>query len=89
MRILRLALLASVLFAPGMASAAISCAVDLPKAERFVHGKLRPGPNTRLAERHLEAARRARSAGQCAAELRKVDFYAKRSVAADRRLARP
>ena len=84
MRFLRLAVLASVLLAPGIAVAAISCA-DLPKAERYVRENLRPGPNTRLAERHLEAARRARSPRQCSAELQKVDYYAKRSAAADRR----
>jgi hypothetical protein len=86
MRFLRLALLTTVLLSPGIAVAAVSCA-DLPKAERYVRQKLRPGPNTRQAERHLEAARRAHSARQCSAELQKVDYYAKRSVAADQRAA--
>lgn len=86
MRFLRFAMLASVLLAPGIAAAAIPCS-DLPKAERYVRENLRPGPNTRLAQRHLEAARHARSAQQCSAELQKVDFYAKRSTAADRHAA--
>ena len=84
MRFLTFAILAPLLLAPGIAAAAVPCS-DLPKAESFVREKLRPGPNTRLAERHLEAARHARSARQCSAELQKVDFYAKRSAAADRR----
>jgi predicted outer membrane protein len=87
MRILRLAALAAVLLAPGIARAAISCA-DLPQAEAYVHDHLRPGPNTRLAERHLEAARHARSERACRSELGKVNYYAKRSLAADRRASR-
>jgi hypothetical protein len=87
MRVLRLVALAAVLLLPGIAFAAISCD-DLPKAEHYVKENLRPGPNTRLAERHLDAARHARSPRRCSAELEKVDYYAKRSVAADRRAAR-
>lgn len=63
-------------------AAAIPCS-DLPMAESFVQ-KLRPGPNTRAAERHLEAAKAATSDAQCSAELREVDRYARRSVAADK-----
>ena len=88
MRFPTLALLAAVLLAPGIAAAAIPCS-DLPKAERYVRENLRPGPNTRLAQRHLEAARHARSPQQCSAELEKVDEYAKRSAAADRRAPHP
>lgn len=66
-------------------AAAIPCS-DLPMAESFVQ-KLRPGPNTLAAQRHLEAAKSAQSERQCSAELRQVDKYAKRSVAADKRSA--
>ena len=84
MRFLKLAILASVLLAPTFAGAAIPCS-DLPKAEAYMRDHLRPGPNTRLARRHLEAARHARSARRCSAELERADYYAKRSLAADRR----
>ena len=67
---------------PSVAAAAIPCS-DLPLAERFVQ-TLRPGPNTRAAQRHLEAARHASSPRQCSAELRQVDKYARRSAAADK-----
>lgn len=87
MRFLRLSTLAFLLLAPGIAAAAVPCS-DLPKAEAYVRNNLRPGPNTRLAQRHLERARHARSPRQCSAELQKVDYYAKRSAAADRRAAR-
>jgi hypothetical protein len=84
MRFLTVAALAAVLLAPGLASAAVSCS-DLPKAEAYVHDNLRPGPNTRLALRHLAAARHARSDRQCRTELGRVNYYAKRSLAADAR----
>lgn len=87
MRIVVILMLGVLLAAPGAARAAIRCS-DLPKAERFVHERLKPGPNTRLAERHLAAAQNAHSSRGCAAELRRVDYYAKRSIAADRRTAR-
>lgn len=64
-------------------AAAIPCS-DIPKAEHFIAG-LRPGPNTHAAQRHLDAAKHAKSKRQCSAELRKVDYYARRSAAADRR----
>ena len=70
---------------PGLATAAISCS-EIPKAQSYING-LKPGPNTRAAQRHLDAAKAASSPTQCAAELRKVDYYARRSAAADRRLA--
>ena len=69
--------------APAIAqSTGISCS-DLPVAAAFV-GKLQPGPNTSAAEKHLEAAKYASSDKQCVAELRQVDYYARRSAAADR-----
>lgn len=84
MRTLGLPAVLLTLLLPSLAvAAAIPCS-DLPMAERFVQ-KLRPGPNTRAAERHLDAARAARSDAQCSAELRQVDRYARRSVAADKR----
>ena len=64
----------------------ITCA-DLPKAASFVDAKLKPGPNTDKAKQHLAAAKSAKSDGQCAAELKQVDYYAKRSLAADRKTA--
>ena len=74
---------ALIALAPGLAAAAAIPCSEVPKAQHFVNG-LRPGPNTRAAQRHLDAARHARSPHQCSAELRKVDYYARRSVAADR-----
>ncbi|GEM_PF-2371186 len=71
---------------PARAASGITCA-QLPKAAEFVDTKLKPGPNTDAAERHLAAAQSAKSEAQCVAELRKVDYYAKRSLAADRRTA--
>lgn len=85
MRIVVLPIAAMVFIAPSVASAAISCS-QIPDAQRFVDN-LRPGPNTRAAQRHLDAAKRATSDGQCIAELRQVDKYARRSAAADRRTA--
>jgi hypothetical protein len=71
----------------GLAAAAPIPCSDIPKAQHFIDG-LRPGPNTRAAQRHLDAAKHAKSNRQCSAELRKVDFYARRSAAADRRQKR-
>ncbi|MDE2227753.1 MAG: hypothetical protein KGL11_01765 [Alphaproteobacteria bacterium] len=86
MRLVFAVLAAALLAAPGLARAQITCA-QLPKAEEFVNTKLKPGPNTDAAKRHLEAAKQATSDAQCVAELRKVDYYTKRSTAADRRTA--
>lgn len=76
---------ALVFLAPAAAAAAIPCS-DIPKAQHFVE-KLRPGPNTRAAQRHLDAAKHATSESQCSAELGQVDKYARRSDAADKRVA--
>ena len=90
MRLTFAALAAGVVLAPILAHAQsqsqITCA-QLPKAAEFVNTKLQPGPNTDAAKRHLEAAQHATSDQQCVADLRKVDYYAKRSMAADRRAA--
>jgi hypothetical protein len=75
---------ALVLMVPGLAAAAPIPCSDIPEAQRFIDG-LRPGPNTRAAQQHLNAAKHARSKRRCSAELRKVDFYARRSAAADKR----
>ena len=90
MRVLYTGLAASVLLFVGAATAGaqsgpITCS-ELPQAAAFV-AKLKPGPNTSAAERHLDAARSAKSEARCVAELRKVDHYARRSAEADRRLA--
>ena len=86
MRTLVLSTALLTLLLPGMAEAAAIPCSDLPMAETFMQ-KLRPGPNTRAAQQHLEAAKAATSQEACSAELRQVDKYAKRSVAADRRAA--
>jgi hypothetical protein len=80
------AALAVSVLTPAIASAAIPCS-DIPKAQGFVD-RLRPGPNTREAQRHLQAAKHARSPRRCSIELARVDHYARRSAAADRRLDR-
>jgi hypothetical protein len=87
MRVIALTAAALVLLMPGLAAAAISCD-QIPKAESFV-SSLNPGPNTREAQRHLELAKAAKSPAECSAELQKVDTYARRSQAADRRMASP
>jgi hypothetical protein len=76
--------LAAAMLSPALAAAASIPCSELPKAQHFLTS-LKPGPNTRAAERHLEAAKHAKSPRQCSAELRKVDFYARRSAAADHR----
>ncbi len=89
MRIASFAVLVAMVVTSGFADAAgIPCS-DLPKAEKFVHERLHPGPNTREAERHLEAARRARTERECSDELTAVDAFARRSLAADRAAEQP
>jgi hypothetical protein len=60
---------------------------ELPKAEAFVNSKLKPGPNTEKAKQHLALAKSAKSNAQCTAQLKQVDYYAKRSLAADKKTA--
>jgi hypothetical protein len=60
---------------------------DLPKAEQFVHERLRPGPNTTEALRHLELAKQAKTERECSDELAAVDVFARRSLAADKAAA--
>jgi len=87
MRVLIALIAALVLLAPQVAAAAssFSCS-QIPDAQRFID-TLRPGPNTSAAQRHLDAAKNATSEKECIAELRQVDKYARRSAAADKRLA--
>jgi hypothetical protein len=66
----------------------ITCS-QVPDAQRFVDG-LKPGPNTSQAQQHLDAAKQAANAGndqQCVSELTRVNDYATRSAAADKRAA--
>ena len=85
MRILVATAVAFLSLASLPATAAISCA-DIPAAQKFVDG-LKPGPNTKAAQAHLDAAKSATSDSQCVAELKKVNTYAARSAAADKRSA--
>ena len=81
-------LLAGTSFAQA-ATPQISCA-QIPDAQRFVDG-LKPGPNTNAAQQHLDAAKHASDAGdqrQCVSELSRVNYYARRSAAADKRSER-
>ncbi len=80
-----LALAAALLgLVPGLAAAKPIPCSDIPKAQAFID-KLQPGANTRAAQKHLDAAKRAKSERQCSAELRQVDRYARRSYAADKK----
>jgi hypothetical protein len=70
------------------ATSRITCA-QVPDAQRFLAG-LKPGPNTSAAQQHLDAAKHAADAGddkQCVSELGRVNYYATRSAAADKRAA--
>ena len=79
------AILAAVamLASPALAADRFACS-QIPKAQSFIDG-LKPGPNTSAAQRHLDAAKTAASDRQCVTELKRVDYYARRSAAADRR----
>jgi hypothetical protein len=69
---------------PALAAGQITCS-QIPAAQRFVSG-LKPGPNTREAQHHLDLARKAKNEKDCVTELGHVNYYAKRSAAADKRL---
>lgn len=86
MRVLLLILLGLGLASPAFAADQFQCS-QIPKAQQFING-LKPGPNTRAAQQHLDAAKAAHSDRQCVAELKKVDYYARRSAAADKAAAR-
>lgn len=74
------------LFAADAAMAAAIACPGIPATQGQIN-RLKPGPNTRAARRHLDAARRAKSDAACRRELRQADSYARRSAAADRRAA--
>jgi hypothetical protein len=69
---------------PALAANHIRCS-DIPKAEAFLK-KLHPGRNTHMAWMHLDAAKRAKNDRACVEQLGAVNYFAKRSVAADRRM---
>jgi len=79
--------LALVLAPPAFAADQIECS-QIPHAQSFIDG-LKPGPNTRAAQLHLNAAKKAKTDKECVTELGKVNYYAKRSAAADARMAKP
>lgn len=81
-----LALGAALLLATGAAAMPPIPCSDIPLAQRYLGG-LQPGPNTRAAQQHLDAAKRAHSEAECDKELRQVDLYARRSTAADKKAA--
>ncbi len=85
MRVIVTLIVASLFAAPALAAEKIECS-QIPHAQSFVDG-LKPGPNTVAAQRHLDAAKTAKSDQQCVTELGKVNYYAKRSAAVDKRLA--
>ncbi len=76
-----------VLAPPAFAADQIECS-QIPHAQSFIDG-LKPGPNTKAAQHHLDAAKKAKSDKECVTELGKVNYYAKRSAAADARMAKP
>ena len=86
LRIGALALGAALLLATGAAAMPPIPCSDIPLAQRYLGG-LQPGPNTRAAQEHLDAAKRAHSEAECDKELRQVDLYARRSTAADKKAA--
>lgn len=85
MRVMLAAAAALFLVTPALAADRIECA-QIPHAQSFIDG-LKPGPNTSAAQRHLDAAKQAKSDKDCVAELGKVNYYAKRSAAADKHAA--
>ena len=84
MRAIHVTLAALALLASAAPTMAASCRAQIPEAQRFV-ANLHDGPNTRAAQRHLDAASRSYTERECADHLRQVDTYARRSAAADRR----
>jgi hypothetical protein len=74
----------AVLFAaaPAFAAGQITCS-QLPHAEAFMH-KLKAGPNTNEARRHLDMAKAAKSDQECVNELGAANYYAKKSMSADK-----
>ncbi len=85
MRAMLAALATLCLATPALAAGQIACS-QIPAAQHFVDG-LKPGPNTKAAQQHLDAAKKAKSDQECVTELGHVNYYAKRSAAADKRVA--
>ena len=83
MRVALLLVAAVFLATPAFAADKIECS-QIPDAQAFLD-KLKPGPNTKAAQAHLDAAKNAKSDQDCVTELGKVNYYAKRSAAADAR----
>jgi hypothetical protein len=74
-------------YAQGQAGAPRITCSQIPQAQRFIEG-LKPGPNTRAAQQHLDAAKHAADSGndrECVSELTRVNDYATRSANADKR----
>ncbi len=86
MRTITMMTAAFFLFAPSLANAAAITCSQIPDAQSYVD-KLQPGPNTQRAQQHIDAAKQATSERACVAQLRQANIYAKRSAAADRRMA--
>ena len=77
----------TIVLAQGQAGAPRITCSQIPQAQRFVEG-LKPGPNTRAAQQHLDAAKHAADSGndrECVSELTRVNDYATRSADADKR----
>ncbi|HTZ77804.1 MAG TPA: hypothetical protein VMC10_07845 [Stellaceae bacterium] len=87
MRAASLAALAALLLPAAALAAPIPCS-DIPMAQKFIDTKLKPGPNTRAAQHHLDLAKKAKTESECSAELAEVDKYARRSAAADKRASK-
>jgi hypothetical protein len=89
-----LPVLAALFLLPALLSSSPASAADhfscsqVPDAQRFVDG-LHPGPNTTAAQMHLKTAKNAPNEARCTAELKRVDYYARRSAAADKRASTP
>ena len=86
MRVAYFLVAAVFLASPAFAANKIECS-QVPDAQAFLD-KLKPGPNTKAAQAHLDAAKNAKSDQECVTELGKVNYYAKRSAAADARAAK-
>jgi len=74
----------AVMFAatPAFAAGQITCA-QIPHAEAFI-AKLKPGPNTDAARKHLAEAKAAKSDKECVNHLGEANYYAKKSMSADK-----
>ncbi len=76
------------LLPPAAARAKLLPCSEIPAAQSFVDG-LKPSPDKREAQLHLDRAKKATSDAACDKELRQVDKYARRANAAEKRAAAP